>query len=86
MALEIGEGGGHSVPGNLGGRGSKKTLPSVGGGGGVDFSGITRCMKKRQSLFSSRLVWLSLIRASYIPASRIDISRTEQQQNKRKKS
>ena len=26
--------GGHSDPGNLGGRGGQKTLPSVGGGGG----------------------------------------------------
>ena len=29
--------GGHSDPGNPGGRGGQKTLPSVGGGGGVDF-------------------------------------------------
>ena len=29
--------GGHSDPGNPGGRGGQKTLPSVRGGGGVDF-------------------------------------------------
>ena len=42
-------------------------------------------MKKRQSLFSSCLVWLPLFRVSRIPASRIDISKTEQQKNERKK-
>ena len=36
--------GDHSDPGNLGGRGGgQKTLPSVGGGGGWIFSGITQC-------------------------------------------
>ena len=36
-------------------------------------------------MFSSRLVWLPLIRASHVPASRIDISRTERQKNEGKK-
>ena len=48
---------GHSDPGNLGGSGGQKTLPSVGGGGGGGwiFSGITQC-KYIFWLFKDRLI------------------------------
>ena len=44
LDLEIQAGGGSSGPGNPGGRGSQKNMPSV--GGMWIFSGITQCNSK----------------------------------------
>ena len=45
--------GGHSDPGNPDGRGDQKTLPSVGGGGGGFFSGITYFVAQHETKFTN---------------------------------